>query len=58
MPIYDYSCKKCGVDFSSIQKSAEDSVKCPVCDSEEVQKKISSFNFGGFSSSGYSGFGG
>lgn len=58
MPIYEYSCNKCGVDFSSIQMNADEKTKCPVCDSEDVAKKISAFSYGGGTSSGFSGFGG
>ncbi len=45
MPIYEYSCTKCGQRFEKLQKNeALETVVCPNCGSTEVSKEISSFS--------------
>lgn len=45
MPIFEYSCRKCGHRFEKLQKGAEAQVSaCPSCGSEEVRKEISAFS--------------
>ncbi|MCX7771122.1 MAG: zinc ribbon domain-containing protein [Proteobacteria bacterium] len=51
MPIYEFECKKCKFNFESYVLTAEERIKCPRCDSEEVTKLISAPNFGSSSSS-------
>lgn len=42
MPIFEFACQACGKVFEKLQLAGrEDQVKCPVCDSEKVEKKIS-----------------
>ncbi|SHK47254.1 FmdB family zinc ribbon protein [Desulforamulus aeronauticus] len=42
MPIYEFACKACGKVFEKLQLAGrENQVKCPVCASEQVEKKIS-----------------
>lgn len=43
MPVYDYSCKKCGKIFDHFHKSKENlaEVKCPACGSVEFTKLFS-----------------
>jgi len=44
MPIFEYSCTKCGHHFEKLQKNAQaQAAKCPSCGSSEVKKEISSF---------------
>lgn len=44
MPIYEFSCTKCGQQFEMLQKNeAAETVACPKCGSAEVSKEISSF---------------
>jgi len=44
MPIYEYSCTKCGHQFEKLQKyAAVETVECPNCGSIEVSKEFSSF---------------
>ncbi|MDD2850805.1 MAG: zinc ribbon domain-containing protein [Desulfuromonadaceae bacterium] len=50
MPIYEYSCMKCGNRFEKLLKSADvesESVECPSCGSAEVKKELSTFSSGG-----------
>jgi putative FmdB family regulatory protein len=47
MPIYEYSCTKCGHQFEKLQKNPEaGTVLCPICGSTEVSKELSSFSSG------------
>ncbi len=46
MPIYEYKCKTCGLEFELLIYSG-DKAKCPVCNSEELFKKVSLPNFVG-----------
>jgi len=43
MPIYEYRCRKCGAKFEKFVRSlsAQNTVQCPRCGSEEVEKAIS-----------------
>ena len=43
MPIYEYSCPQCGVDFEKLVRnmSAADLVTCPMCKSNKVKRKLS-----------------
>ncbi len=45
MPLYEFECRSCGAEFEKlVLKAAEaENVKCPSCDSKEVEEKISSF---------------
>lgn len=44
MPIYEYNCLKCGSSFEKLVKSSErDEIRCPLCDSAEVERKLSAF---------------
>ena len=42
MPIYEYSCKKCGTDFEMLV-SADTKVACESCGSKQVKRKLSLF---------------
>ncbi len=53
MPIYEYRCQKCGERFEKLVRtfSGQQSVVCPCCGSEEVQKAVSLFGLSGSSHS-------
>lgn len=51
MPIYEYSCTKCGQRFEKLEKeTATETVACPNCGSTEVNKEFSSFSATGSAS--------
>ena len=51
MPIYEYVCNDCGYEFDKIQKMNDEPLKkCPQCEKEKLQKKVSA---GGFILKGY-----
>ncbi len=46
MPLYEYACRKCGQKFSevlTIKEHDTKKVRCPKCQSEEVEKVIEPF---------------
>ncbi|HIE04475.1 MAG TPA: zinc ribbon domain-containing protein [Candidatus Latescibacteria bacterium] len=44
MPIYEYRCSSCGTEFEElVLKRGVESVRCPRCSSEEVERKLSLF---------------
>jgi len=45
MPLYEYQCKKCEQKFEALVsfKNADNSVKCPNCDSDETSRLLSTF---------------
>ncbi len=47
MPAYEYNCKDCHKDFTvflSIKEfETKPKIKCPRCDSDNVQRKITGF---------------
>ena len=40
MPIFEYRCSGCGLDFEQLVRS-EDRVTCPECGSSKVRKQLS-----------------
>jgi putative FmdB family regulatory protein len=44
MPIYEYTCRKCGCEFEVII-FGDDIPECPECGDRELQKNMSSFGF-------------
>jgi putative FmdB family regulatory protein len=48
MPIYEYSCQKCGEKFEKFVRSSccQSEVHCPKCDAAEVSKAFSVFGMG------------
>lgn len=54
MPIFEYICAKCGTEFSELVRSSDEKPRCPVCASEKVEKKVSTFASVGNGSSGFS----
>ena len=47
MPVFEYTCNRCGVKFDEWVRTADQKVICPVCKSEKVEKLFSSFSTGG-----------
>ncbi len=45
MPIYEYSCDKCGNNFEKLVMAGEE-VKCPKCQSSMVNRQMSAFSTG------------
>ncbi len=45
MPIYEYRCEKCGRQFERIRRAqdADAEIECPFCESEDVERVLSSF---------------
>ena len=54
MPLYEYRCKACGRTFEQLRRMSEEDrgVACPECQSEEVQRQLSTFATGGCGSPG------
>ncbi len=47
MPIYEFKCLKCSefVEFLFVQQDDEVELKCPACDSFELERVLSSTNY-------------
>jgi len=41
MPIYEYSCKKCGKAFEHLLLGQKDKASCPVCGSRSLSRLMS-----------------
>ncbi len=54
MPIYEYHCESCDVDFERLVRSAAETIRCPDCAGQKVRRKLSVF---GMSSKGRGGNG-
>lgn len=55
MPLYEFTCRKCGHNFEELYSLAEvaaGAVHCPACKSKRVEKGFSAFATGGDSSGG------
>ncbi len=44
MPVYEYTCQACQRDFELLVKGPSTEIACPQCHSQELKKRISSFN--------------
>ena len=52
MPIFEFKCKDCGEKFEKlIFSSDKEKIKCPKCNSENVNKVFSVFSSKGISTS-------
>ncbi len=63
MPLFEFTCKKCGHQFEELLTVSEmesGKLKCPACQSKRVERGFSSFATGGDAGSGGlgGGFGG
>lgn len=45
MPIYEYHCLKCDIDFEEIVFSSTEEITCPKCDETKLEKLMSGFSF-------------
>ena len=53
MPIYEYSCEKCGSNFEKLVFAGDkEKITCPCCNSDQVKKMVSCVSFMGGSSIG------
>jgi putative FmdB family regulatory protein len=45
MPLYEYRCAECGENFEQLRRmrDADNGVVCPRCQSEDVERLLSSF---------------
>jgi putative FmdB family regulatory protein len=45
MPIYEYRCRKCGAEFETLVRNADDAkeLTCPSCGAADAQKRMSVF---------------
>ncbi len=57
MPIYEFKCLKCNefVEFLFVQQDDEAELKCPKCDSFELERVLSSTNYNMGNASGGAG---
>ena len=53
MPLYEYRCEHCGKRFEMLRRmqDADRELKCPDCQSEEVERLLSTFTAGGCAAS-------
>lgn len=47
MPIYEYACKHCHGTFETLVLSSAQEVRCPQCQSKQLEKLISAHSVGG-----------
>jgi putative FmdB family regulatory protein len=52
MPIFEYVCTDCHQSFEKLV-SREESVKCPSCEGEHLEKQFSTFGLGATTDSAY-----
>lgn len=43
VPIYEYTCPKCGLDFEQLLMDRNEKVKCPECGAKNPKKRFSVF---------------
>ena len=43
MPMFEYRCLDCGEEFEELVRSVDEQVECEACDSENIQRKMSTF---------------
>lgn len=47
MPIFEFRCRKCKKSFEVLILRRDEKVKCPYCESEELDRLLSSFGMKG-----------
>lgn len=59
MPMYEYRCRECGRAFEMLRRMSDSDrdLKCPSCDSEQVERQISACAVSFGSAAGSSGCG-
>jgi putative FmdB family regulatory protein len=58
MPIYEYRCRECGSFFEKLRrmKDADAEIECPYCESNAVQRQMSTFATSSCGGTGKRGF--
>jgi putative FmdB family regulatory protein len=51
MPLYEYVCRSCERSFERYVRAWGDAVTCEACQSEDVEKRLSTFAMAGLASS-------
>jgi putative FmdB family regulatory protein len=46
MPLYEYRCSSCQQTFERLAKTSADVVACPSCQSQDVERLLSTFAVG------------
>jgi|GEM_PF-959407 len=41
MPMYEFNCKECGQEFEELRNIDDYNTKCPLCNSSNINKKMS-----------------
>ena len=54
MPLYEYRCQKCGKRFEMLRRmqDSDRDLECPECQSEDIERLLSTFAAAGCSPSG------
>ena len=57
--MYEYRCKACGKTYEQLRRmqDADNNLKCPNCEAEDVERLVSAFAAGGCGSGASSGGG-
>jgi len=61
MPLFEFTCKKCGHSFEELVTLSElndGKLKCPACQSQRIERGFSAFATGGSTGGGLTGGGG
>lgn len=45
MPIYEYKCKNCNEEFEALVFKSDETVPCPKCNGEDVDRLMSACGF-------------
>ncbi|MGI5864292.1 MAG: FmdB family zinc ribbon protein [Myxococcales bacterium] len=51
MPLYEYRCDACAIQFEELVRSQAEQVNCPKCGTNEVKRQMSTFAMHGSRSS-------
>ncbi len=43
MPIYEFTCRRCGADFEELVGASDAKAPCPECGSRRVARRVSAF---------------
>jgi putative FmdB family regulatory protein len=43
MPLFDFHCRACGRDFEALARPQDPPVRCPSCQSEDLERLLSAF---------------
>ncbi|MDR1395925.1 MAG: zinc ribbon domain-containing protein [Deltaproteobacteria bacterium] len=51
MPIYEFKCSRCGLEFETLVMRSREPAACPDCGYDQCEKHLSAFSFGSSSGS-------